>query len=41
MKTPFETKENYYMLTHDSGYAEGESVRSTLPGSESVGFTEL
>ena len=41
MKTPFETKENYYILTHDSGYAVGEPVKPTLPGSESVGFTEL
>ena len=40
MKYPLQTKENFYMLTHDSGYAKGEPVSPNLPGSEALGLIE-
>ena len=40
MKYPLQTKENFYMLTHVSGYAIGEPVSPNLPGSEELGLIE-
>ena len=34
-------KENHFTLAHNSGFAKGQQIVSTLPGNKTVGFIEL